>query len=184
MADKPFAFGLMVGRFQALHIGHADMIGKALSICGRVGVFIGSSQESGTEKNPYDYELRKRMLEAVFPGQLEICPLPDRGLGNNCSWGQYVLDRARDEFSALPDLIISGKEARRVSWFDEGDGLNIAELTIPKAFDISATVLRRLLAENDRGTWRKHTPPALHGLYDEMREKVLLSLNNTETTSI
>lgn len=184
MAEKPFVFGLIVGRFQTLHLGHADMIEKALAVCGRVGIFVGSSQESGTEKNPYSYEMRKRMLEAVFPGKLEIRPLPDRGLGNNCLWGQYVLASAREQFSALPDLAVSGKEERRASWFDESGERKIAELIIPKSLDISATALRRMLAEDERTEWQRYTPQALHGMYDEMREKVLASLENTRTDSI
>ena len=184
MAEKPFALGLIVGRFQTLHLGHADMIEKALAVCGRVGIFVGSSQESGTEKNPYSYEMRKRMLEAVFPGRLEIRPLPDRGLGNNSLWGQYVLENAQSQFSSLPDLVISGREERRTSWFDESGEGKMAELIVPKSLDISATALRHMLAEDERLEWQRYTPQALHGMYDEMREKVLASLENTRTESI
>ena len=184
MAEKPFALGLIVGRFQTLHLGHADMIEKALAVCGRVGIFVGSSQESGTEKNPYSYEMRKRMLEAVFPGRLEIRPLPDRGLGNNSLWGQYVLENAQSQFSSLPDLVISGREERRTSWFDESGEGKMAELIVPKSLDISATALRCMLAEDERLEWQRYTPQALHGMYDEMREKVLASLENTRTESI
>ena len=183
MANKPFAFGLLVGRFQSLHVGHADMIQKALSICERVGVFISSAQESGTRHNPFDYALRKRLLDAVFPGQLAIQPLTDLGRGNCASWGQYVLEQAVEQFAALPDLTVSGKEARRVSWFDEGEGARVAELIIPKTANVSATDLRRLIAADDRAAWQRFTPPAIHGLYDEMRHKVLLSLSNTQTAS-
>ena len=50
--SKPFSLGIMVGRFQTLHIGHEQMIRTGLELCDEVGIFIGSSQESGTEKNP------------------------------------------------------------------------------------------------------------------------------------
>ena len=52
---QAFELGITVGRFQTLHNGHADMIGKALEICGKVGVLVGSSQESGTANNPFTY---------------------------------------------------------------------------------------------------------------------------------
>ena len=51
--DKPFALGILVGRFQTLHAGHQQMIETALSLCDQVGIFVGSSQESGTQKNPF-----------------------------------------------------------------------------------------------------------------------------------
>ena len=46
--DKPFALGILVGRFQTLHAGHQQMIETALSLCDQAGIFVGSSQESGT----------------------------------------------------------------------------------------------------------------------------------------
>ena len=42
--DKPFALGILVGRFQTLHAGHQQMIETALSLCDQVGIFVGSSQ--------------------------------------------------------------------------------------------------------------------------------------------
>ena len=36
MEKKPYALGILVGRFQTLHLGHEDMIGKALEMCERV----------------------------------------------------------------------------------------------------------------------------------------------------
>ena len=50
---KPFALGILVGRFQVVHAGHEQMIRTAMALCDRVGIFIGSSQESGTSKNPF-----------------------------------------------------------------------------------------------------------------------------------
>ena len=73
---KPFALGITVGRFQTFHLGHADMIEKAVAVCERVGVFVGSSQESGTAKNPFTYEQRERYLRRVFGDAIEIYPLP------------------------------------------------------------------------------------------------------------
>ena len=85
--DKPFALGILVGRFQTLHAGHQQMIETALSLCARVGIFVGSSQESGTRKNPFPYELRRKMLENLFGDRISIYPLPDIGVGNTAAWG-------------------------------------------------------------------------------------------------
>ena len=49
---KPYNSGIIVGRFQTFHNGHKDMIDRAVELCEEVGIFIGSSQESGTFKNP------------------------------------------------------------------------------------------------------------------------------------
>ena len=139
MKDKAFKLGIIVGRFQTFHTGHLDMVGKACAVCDRVGIFVGSSQESGTLKNPFPYEVRKTMLGKVFGSRVAIYPLPDIGVGNNSRWGDYVVDQVRLRCGASPDLLVSGKEERRVSWFDGVNGVSVAELYIPKTIEISAT---------------------------------------------
>ena len=69
---KPFDLGIMVGRFQTFHIGHAYMIEKAVAVCEHVGVFVGSSQESGTAKNPFTYEQRETYLRRAFGDKIKI----------------------------------------------------------------------------------------------------------------
>ena len=147
--NKPYKLGFLVGRFQPLHSGHEDMINRAVELCDRVGVLIGSSNESGTSKNPFTYETREEMLKTVFGDSICVCSLPDIGVGNNSTWGDYVLKNVVDRFGEMPELLISGKEARRVSWFDSVEGASIAELYIPKTIDISASQMREHFIDND-----------------------------------
>ena len=181
MNKKPFELGIMVGRFQTLHSGHEFMIDKAVELCDRVGIFIGSSQESGTEKNPFTYETRKELLEAVYGDSITICPLPDIGVGNNSLWGDYVLKNVSEYFGRYPDLVVSGKENRRNTWYD---GHDITEIFIPKTIDISASEMREFFINNDFEEWKKYTNSKLWSRYDELRETVLASMDNTETDSI
>ena len=184
MEQKAFSFGVLVGRFQPLHIGHIDMINKAVRICSGVGVFIGSSQESGTAKNPLSFELRKEMLERVFGNLVKVHPLPDAGLGNVSLWGEYVLDQILKFYPKLPDLFITGKEARRISWFSGTRGSGIAELQIPKTIDISASELREFLIKGDRTSWERYTPEKIHPMYETIRRNVTSSMNNDISMSI
>ncbi len=184
MNNKPFDLGVMVGRFQTLHTGHVYMIEKAVAVCERVGIFVGSSQESGTSKNPYTYEQREHFLREVFGDKVEIYPLPDIGVGNNSTWGDYVLKNVRERFGKSPDLLVSGKEERRVSWFDSVDGVSVAELYVPKIIDISATEMRAWLIDGDLAQWQRYSPEALWDESDEMRTAVLASNDNLETHSL
>lgn len=181
---KPFELGVMVGRFQTFHLGHEYMIEKAVAVCERVGIFVGSSQESGTAKNPYTYEQREQMLRAVFGDRIEIFPLPDIGVGNNSKWGDYVLENVRSRFGKAPDLLVSGKEERRVSWFDSVEGVSVAELYVPKIIDISATAMRSFLVDGDLEAWKQYTNPALWDSYEALRDAVLMSKDNLDTQSI
>lgn len=184
MKKKPYRLGILVGRFQTLHTGHEMIIEKAIELCDEVGIFIGSSQESGTNKNPFSYELRKEILENVFGEQVKIYPLPDLGVGNVAAWGDYVLKNVEERFGKYPDLLISGKESRRIDWFDNAADLAISELYVPKSIDISASEMRELFIEDKEEEWRRYTNPANYGEYEKLRSIVLCSKDNLETDSI
>ena len=181
---KPFSLGVLVGRFQGVHNGHIMMIDTALSACERVGVLIGSANESGTNKNPFTYETRRKMLDKIYGDRIMIYPLDDIGVGNCAAWGEYVLKKAAEYFGALPDVAISGKEERRVSWLSGKVGEGIAEIYVPKTIDVSASRMRELFCEDRRAEWESFTPCALHEMYGELRAAVLTSRENLETTSI
>ena len=182
--DKPYKLGILVGRFQTIHLGHEKMVNTALHLCRQVGVFVGSSQESLTSKNPFSYEIWEEMLHAVFGDAIRVYPLPDIGVGNNPRWGDYVLQNVEARFSCLPDLLVSGKEARRLDWFDSVAGLAISELYIPKSIDISATEMRQFFLADDFESWKKHTNPRLWSKYPELRQIVLASQSRRKTDSI
>ena len=181
---KPFDLGIMVGRFQTFHIGHAYMIEKAVAVCEHVGVVVGSAQESGTAKNPFTYEQRETYLRRAFGDKIKIYPLPDIGVGDNSKWGDYVLQNVRERFGKSPDLLVSGKEERRISWFDSVVGVSVAELYVPKIIDISASEMRAWLIDGNFGQWKRYSPETLWDAYGEMRAAVLASKDNLETQSL
>ncbi len=184
MNPKPFQLGIIVGRFQTFHTGHLDMVNKACAVCEKTAVFVGSSQESGTLKNPFTYEARHDMLRKIFGEKVKIYPLPDIGVGNNSRWGEYVLQNVRERFGKNPDLLVSGKEERRISWFDSEEGVSVAELYIPKTIDMSATRMREFFIADDVDSWKQYTPPVLWDDYEVMKQTVLASKDNLDTNSI
>lgn len=184
MKKKPFRLGLLVGRFQVLHSGHEDMINKAVAVCDRVGVFVGSSEEHGNFSNPFTYEKRAELLKTVFGDKIEVYPLPDIFVGNNSKWGDYVLQNVYDRFGEYPDLFVSGRESRRVDWFDSELGLNVAELCIPKTVDISAHEMRDFLVDGRYDEWKKYTSPLLWDRYEELRSVVLAVKDNHESRNV
>ena len=181
---KPYGTGALVGRFQMLHAGHEELIGIAVSLCENVGIFVGSSQEEGTFVNPFSYETRKKMLKAVFGDSVSVFPLPDIGVGNTAAWGDYVLQKVVDTFGRAPDILISGKESRRLDWLSGEAGRTTAELYIPKTVDISATRMREFLLNDDFASWKTYSSRALWKMYPDLRKTVLTSKNNLRTNSI
>ena len=160
------------------------MIRTALSLCRRVGIFVGSSQESGTSTNPFPYEIRRQLLRNLFGDAVEIYPLPDIGVGNNAKWGDYVLGQVTERFGRLPDLVVSGKEERRLDWFDSIAGNGISELYVPKSIEMSASQMRQFFAEDNFEKWKSYTNPKLWPRYRQLRQIALASQGNLETKSI
>lgn len=168
---------LIVGRFQPIHSGHEKMIKKALEFAETVLVFVGSSQESRTERNPFSYDERERMLKKVFKSSRVIVrPLPDILVGNNSIWGEYVLEKAKDVLGEFPSLYLSGAEIIRSSWFS---GLkqaeNLDEISIHKMDDICASTLREKLSacsELDISVSNKKYAYCLERMPDKLKSDV------------
>ena len=184
MSNKPFKTGIVVGRFQTFHKGHEFIIDKAVELCENVGILIGSSQESGTLKNPFTYETRERILKTIYGNSVEVRPLPDIGVGNNSKWGEYVLESYNREFKAFPDLLVSGKEDRRIDWFDGAVGITVAELYVPKTIDISATKMREFFINGTVEEWKSYTNEKLWEDYEKLRAEVLAAKDNLATASL
>lgn len=183
MSGRIYKTALLVGRFQIIHSGHADMIQTAVRLADRVLVLVGSSNESRTEKNPFSYAERKKMLLSIFPS-LEVAPLPDIGVGNCPKWGEYVLDVCLDSFGTEPELFVSGNESRRDDWFDSERGEKIARLFIPKTIDVSASRMREYLLCGDRENFGRYISPALNGYCDFMKNVLAESKGKKNTSSI
>lgn len=184
MESKQYRLGLVVGRFQIIHAGHEEIINRAVDLCDVTGVFIGSSQESGTAKNPLSYEYRRDMLRDIFGDSICVCPLPDLGAGNNSTWGQYVVQNVYEQFSSYPDLFVSGEEERRADWFPSEMFPYLSQIYIPKSIDISASRMRSFLIENRYDCWKEFSNPCIWNRYSELREAVIKSLIITDTSSI
>ena len=54
------------GRFQPFHNGHLLVIKGMAKLCQRVIIVIGSTQESGTDQNPYTLDQRKEMMQQAL----------------------------------------------------------------------------------------------------------------------
>ena len=173
---KPYRFGCVLGRFNPLHIGHEHLINVALEVCEDVLVFVGSSQESRTERNPFSYEERKAMLEEVFGDKIIVAPLPDLGLGDVPAWGDHLIEEAR-RLGYQVDCFVLGEESKNDKWFSPDVKAHLSFHEVSR-FDIpiSATSLREAIRKGERKTFDAYTPKALHPHYREYKE-ILLNIS-------
>ena len=179
---KLYKLGLIVGRFQPLHKGHEYMIRTSLNLCEKTIVFIGSSQEFNTSKNPFSWQYRYELIRKVFNKyirrkKLYIYPLPDMGYGNSSKWGDYVLSTCFTHTNKYPDLYISGKEAIRSEWLNNVD-INVLSLS-KDTIEISATECREILLQNNYEKFKNCIPKKLYKEYNYMREVLNEVSNNS-----
>ncbi|WP_271439608.1 bifunctional nicotinamide-nucleotide adenylyltransferase/Nudix hydroxylase [Pontixanthobacter luteolus] len=99
MANKA-SFGVFIGRFQPLHIGHEYVIRKSLEQVDRLIVLVGSANVARDPRNPFTYEEREHMIRSAFAyemaqGQVMVEPLDDHLYSDN-AWTAEVQRRVHE----------------------------------------------------------------------------------------
>ena len=175
---KPYDVGLVCGRFQTFHKGHEKLIDTGLMLCDRLLILIGSAQEYGTERNPFNINTRTKMLREIYgdSSNIMIYGLSDMTNENDIcpEWGRYLLNNVDRYIYKNPEVMIYGNDESRSAWFDKKDLKNTTELIINRSeLPISATMLRGFMVEDNRKAWMELVNPKLHKMYDELRNELM-----------
>lgn len=163
---------VFIGRFSPFHLGHEEVLLRALKSSEVVLLLIGSAGSPRTIKNPFTYEERRGIIHAWkaslgmrnIPalGTLIIQPLYDHPYNNNL-WIQEVQEKVLEVkkekgFNSVPFL--TGADRDRSTWYLSifGDFFQkdfVSEGRI--SFDNSATDIRNDLF-NGGHSWEYNTP--------------------------
>lgn len=177
MQHEVFKSGLVVGRFQHIHVGHEKLINIGLNICDKLLVFITVSDKGENEKNPYTYEYRKSLLEIIYKeevesGKLIIYPMNDLTVLDT-SWGEEVLNEAKNILGDYPNCIIYGKDKNILNCFPKEMVESLTEVIVDRnSLEISATEMRKYLLENNKQEWQKYANPKIYNKYNELKNKL------------
>ena len=176
--NKPYDVGFICGRFQTFHKGHEKLVETGLMLCDRLLIFIGSSQEDGTERNPFNITTREKMLKEIYGGRgdIMIYGLPDLTTENDITpaWGSYLLDKVDRYIYKKPDIMIYGNDESISAWFSKEDLKGMTELIINRSdLPISATMVRDYMVHDQRKEWMQLVNPKLHKMYDELRMQLM-----------
>jgi len=92
-------FGVFIGRFQPLHVGHEHVIARALEQVDRLIVLVGSANVARDPRNPFTFAEREAMLRSAFryemaAGRLIVAPLDDH-LYSDTAWVAEVQRKVR-----------------------------------------------------------------------------------------
>lgn len=176
--EKNFELGLVLGRFNHMHLGHKRIIDISKSLCKKTLVFIGSSQESGTLRNPFKIETREKLLTQIYGDDSSIIISGLEDLSNeyniNFDWGKYVLDNVEAVAGCKPDFLITGNDESRRGWYDAKDVETVSEMIVSrKIIEISGTDLRGDLLIGNKERWSEFMPDELKNSFEELREELI-----------
>ena len=97
--SRPIKYGIIVGRMQPMHTGHQHIIDKVISDGLIPVVFLGSAQETRTEKNPYHPLERIHMVKLVYPC-IQVFALDDA----DC-WDEWYFKLTKAITTAVTDKL-------------------------------------------------------------------------------
>lgn len=175
---KPYDVGLICGRFQTFHIGHESLVETGLKLCDRVLILVGSAQEYGTERNPYNINTRTKMLKSIYGdnSNIMIYGLADMTDENDIrpEWGRYLLDNVDRYIYKAPELMIYGNDESRSKWFAPEDIRDTSEFIVNRGrIPVSATMVREAMVFDRRKEWMSMVNPKLHKMYNELRDELM-----------
>jgi len=110
-------YGILIGRFQPIHLAHQSIINEILHDGLTPLVFIGSCNKQN-EKNPFSYIERVKMIHEIYGEQVVTLPLPDNP--SDEAWSEYLL--------LLLNTIGVAKEECCLYFFRKNEELNISGL--------------------------------------------------------
>jgi len=153
---KQYKVALFIGRFQPFHKGHLYSLKKCFELADQVIVGIGSSQESGTENNPWDFEARKAMIESLdLQGDsLKVVALPD--YPDDEVWLKEVKERVGNF-----NVVVSNNEW--VLSIMQKAGYKTVETGLFNREELEGVKIRQLMKDQDE-SWKLRVPQEVVGL--------------------
>lgn len=103
---EKYDYGVFIGRFQPLHIGHEYVIRQALKQTSKLIILVGSANIARDMRNPFTFEERCEMFRTAFRfelanGQIILEPIDDH-LYSDAAWCAEVQRRVNE--TVLKDM--------------------------------------------------------------------------------
>ncbi len=150
--------GLVVGRFQPVHSGHAQLIQHAIEDCVEVTVVVGSSDAKPSLRNPFTFDERAAMLKAVFGDRIRILGVPD--LHDPPRYAAYVIER-----TGPVDRVFGNDNSTLDLFEDFGCDVERPGLKVRESWE--GRTIRAWMAEGD-SAWRKAVPAKVAEVLDSI----------------
>ena len=155
---------LFLGRFQPLTSMHARIIEDAMKVHRHVivGLVRGEKSSDDPLTNPFSEEVRRKMIDRVFPG-ISVITFPSgnviravfdprlRYVVQRVLAGTDRVESYRSQLKGNPDILVE---------------------EVPRTVPVSGTEVRTAIREGDREKFEKMTPLQIHQLFDMLRQEM------------
>lgn len=174
--------GVILSRCQPLHIGHIEMINKALAENNKVLFIIGSADKSGTERNPFSISYRINMFKSALAfvddeSRVSFITLRDlssddnipkqdnkAGVVNDASlvnkeWGMYLYYNIVNAIGQEDFTFYYNDDSSLVSaWFPDFIWDRITISSSIRIDDISSSAIRSAMHDDNKDYLKKCLP--------------------------
>ena len=180
---------IFVGRFQPFTLGHVKVLETLYKANGfPVIVFLVKSKTVKKEdaaKRPYDTDTQIEMFNKVqkeYPFLKEVIVVPSAAI-------DIMFNQLRPKYE--PVLWGTGTDRMKAYGYMVDNAKYREELNVRSDFglheikrgddDISATQVRNSMLDDEYNLFKKLVPKSLHGMYDELKQKLEVSLTANES---
>lgn len=173
---------VFIGRFSPFHNGHKAVIDAALEQAKEVVVVVGSSFAARNIRNPFTFEERKAMIEAVFPTyRVKVVPVSDYPYDDN-KWVNAIQKIVDETAPHAKDVGLIGHSKDSTSYY-----LNIFprwknHVEVSDVGGINATDIRKMMFETEQEALSKNTQIRLQSLLPESAHKTMIVAINQGKT--
>ena len=155
---KKYSIGIVIGRFQPFHKGHAYLINRALKLCDKLIIGIGSSNFSNKD-NPFSCEKRLEMVKKFIKESsftkasadkgkiIKVVPIPD--VPDDNEWLKITVKNA-GKFD------VSFGNNDWVNGIFKENGIEVIEVSYYKRYLLEGTKIRELMQAGK--PWRDRVP--------------------------
>lgn len=186
--------GVIVGRFQvpALHSEHIDLIRTVKTRHKKVIVFIGLTETKVTKNNPLDYQMRRIMINEVFPDITDIFYIENHP--SDHVWSKSLDSQIARSLPGESKAVLYGS---RDSFIKHYHGKFPTKELVPTKI-ISGSELRKTAGHQKRASedfragviWATQNrydtlyPTVDIAIFNEDRTKILLGMKNVDSGKI
>lgn len=154
---------LFVGRFQPFHLGHLKVIKDILKKNDFIVIAIGSSDEKNTDKNPFSFEERKKMIESALKNEkiknFKIIAVPD--VFEDKKWVSIIKKQAKID-------VVYSMNAWTIRCFKNA-GIPVKKHKLYKRSELSGTNIRKNMKSGSE--WKHYVPKAVFSFLKKIRGK-------------